>query len=201
MATAAFYLRPFESLFAKKPLRQDAEEHHPIVIVGSGYGAAVAALRLCENGHKVLMLEMGLNWAKSGEQFSPMRKPGHSAGWLRTRSIAPFMNIFKLEKYTGALDRWDFPNIKIWMGRGVGGGSIVNGGMAVTPKQSYFKEVFPHLDADVFYNKYFPLANRELGTNVIREEFLKECKFYKFSMVGEAEGKRAGFKIMRVPNV
>ncbi len=52
------------------------------------------------------------------------------------------MNIFSLTPFTGTLDRLEFENINIWVGRGVGGGSLVNGGMAVTPKESYFKEIF-----------------------------------------------------------
>ncbi len=172
-----------------------------VIIIGSGYGGAVAALRLCEAGIPVTMLEMGLNWEKSGERFSTMIKPGHSAAWLRNRTIAPFFNVFHLDKFTGALDRLDFEHIKIWLGRGVGGGSLVNGGMAVTPKRAYFSELFPDLDADAFYNHYFPLANRELKTNVIDEKFLNECEFYKFNKVGEAEAHKAGFKTVRVPNV
>ncbi len=171
------------------------------VIIGSGYGGAVAALRLTEAGHKVTILEMGLDWQKSGEKFSAMKHPGNSAAWLRTRTIAPFMNIFPLRKFTGALDRWDFDHVKIWMGRGVGGGSLVNGGMAVTPKREYFEEILPQLDAELFYDKYFPLARKELQVNVADEKFLNECKYYKFTKVGEAEAQKAGFKTVRVPNV
>lgn len=193
----------FSKLFKKNPAAELAfsESEEEITIIGSGYGGAVAALRLCERGYKVTMLEMGLDWQKSGEKFSAMRAPGKSAAWLRNRTIAPFMNVFPLKKFTGTLDRWDFPNIKIWMGRGVGGGSLVNGGMAVTPKKEYFREILPQLDTDLFYQKYFPLANQELGTNVASEEFLKSCDYYKFSRVGEQEAQKAGFDTMRVPNV
>lgn len=173
----------------------------PIIIVGSGYGGAVSALRLCEAGKKVVLLEMGLNWEKAKIPFSNLLKPGKSSAWLKKKSIAPFMNIFSLTPFTGALDRLDFDHIKIWVGRGVGGGSLVNGGMAVTPKESYFKEVFPHLDAEKFYNHYFPLVQEELKVNVIDEQFLKDCPYYKFTRVGEEEAHKAGFKTMRVPNV
>lgn len=172
-----------------------------VVIIGSGYGGSVAALRLCEKGIPVTLLEMGLDWEKSGEKFSPMISPGHSAAWLKTRTIAPFLNLFPLKKFTGALDRLDFEHIKIWLGRGVGGGSLVNGGMAVTPKKEYFQEIFPSLDAEKFYAHYFPLANQELGANTASEDFLKSCDFYKFNKVGEQEAEKAGFKTVRVPNV
>ncbi|WP_068939809.1 GMC family oxidoreductase N-terminal domain-containing protein [Chryseobacterium timonianum] len=173
----------------------------PIIIIGSGYGGAVSALRLCEAGKKVILLEMGLNWEKAGIPFSNLLKPGKSSAWLKKKTIAPFMNIFSLTPFTGTLDRMDFDNINIWMGRGVGGGSLVNGGMAVTPKESYFREVFPNLDAEKFYNHYFPLVREELKVNVIDEQFLKECPYYKFTRVGEEEAHKAGFKTMRVPNV
>jgi cholesterol oxidase len=173
----------------------------PIIIVGSGYGGAVAALRLCQAGKKVVMLEMGMNWGKSGLPYSSLLKPEKSAAWLKTKTIAPFFNIFSIKPFTGVLDRLDFEHINIWVGRGVGGGSLVNGGMAVTPKKDYFKEVFPNLDTEKFYSVYFPKARQELKVNIVREEFLNECPYYKFNKVGEEEAHKAGFKTMRVPNV
>ncbi|RYE47737.1 MAG: GMC family oxidoreductase, partial [Sphingobacteriales bacterium] len=180
---------------------RNIEINRPIIIVGSGYGASVSALRLCEAGKKVLILEMGIDWSKSGIKYSSLLKPGKSAAWLKNKTIAPFMNIFPLKRFTGVLDKFKFKNIDVWVGRGVGGGSIVNGGMAVLPKENYFKEVFPSLDADKFYNFYFPLARKELKVNVIDEQFVKDCPYYKFTRVGETEARNAGFKTVRVANV
>ncbi|NML59035.1 GMC family oxidoreductase N-terminal domain-containing protein [Chryseobacterium cheonjiense] len=189
----------FKAAQPKSLIKKEIEA--PIIIIGSGYGGAVSALRLCEAGKKVIMLEMGMNWGKSGISYSNMLKPDKSAAWLKTKTIAPFFNIFGLKPFTGVLDRLDFEHINIWLGRGVGGGSLVNGGMAVTPKQKYFEEIFPNLDAEKFYNIYFPRAKQELKVNVIREDFLNDCPYYKFTRVGEAEAHKAGFKTMRVPNV
>ncbi|ASK32819.1 cholesterol oxidase [Chryseobacterium sp. T16E-39] len=203
LGVSGFYFLGTDLLYGSKSeitLEKEIIEA-PIIIIGSGYGGAVAALRLCEAGKKVLILEMGLNWEKSGIPFSNLLKPGKSAAWLKKKTIAPFMNLFSLTPFTGALDRLDFEHINIWVGRGVGGGSIVNGGMAVTPKESYFKEVFPQLDTDKFYNYYFPLARKELKVNVIDEQFLNTCPYYKFTRVGEEEAHKAGFKTIRVPNV
>lgn len=191
---------PYSLLNPIKSMSQN-NSHHPIIIIGSGYGGAVAALRLCKAGKKVLLLEMGLNWHKADIPFSSMLKPGKSAAWLKKKTIAPFLNIFPLKPFTGALDRWDFEHVKIWMGRGVGGGSLVNGGMAVRPKRSYFEEVFPQLDANRFFNHYFPLAEKELQVNTASEEFIERCEYYKFSRVGEEEAQKAGFQTVRIPNV
>ncbi len=46
------------------------------------------------------------------------------------------------------LDRIDFPNMGVYVGRGVGGGSLVNGGMAPTPQREYFEKMLPQVDAD-----------------------------------------------------
>ncbi|WP_126653634.1 GMC family oxidoreductase N-terminal domain-containing protein [Chryseobacterium aureum] len=203
LAISGFYFLQSELFHAAERTDNQRKEYHdvPIIIIGSGYGGAVSALRLCEAGKKVVLLEMGLNWEKAGIPFSNLLKPGKSSAWLKNKSIAPFMNIFSLTPFTGTLDRLDFDHIKIWVGRGVGGGSLVNGGMAVTPKESYFKEVFPNLDAEQFYSHYFPLVQEELRVNVIDEQFLKDCPYYKFTRVGEDEAHKAGFKTIRVPNV
>ncbi|WKS94599.1 GMC oxidoreductase [Riemerella columbina] len=183
-----------------EPQISQEDETRPIIIIGSGYGGAVAALRLCEQGHKVTILEMGLDWNKAKIPFSKMMNPGKSAAWLRTKTIAPFLNIFALKKFTGVLDRLDFENIKIWLGRGVGGGSLVNGGIAPTPKKEYFKSIFPNLDADLFYNQYFPLARKELRVELPPEDFIKNCPYYQFTQVGFSEAKKAGFETTMVPN-
>ena len=156
-----------------------------VVIIVSGYGGYVAALRLCENNIPVTLLEMGLNWEKSALKFSSIINPGESAAWLKTKTTAPFFNLFPLEKFTGALDRLDFEHIKIRVGRDVGGGSFFKGGMAVTPNKNYFKEIFPTLNAEKFYSHYFPLANKELKSNLASEEFLEDYDFYKFNRVGK----------------
>ncbi|TLX26093.1 GMC family oxidoreductase N-terminal domain-containing protein [Chryseobacterium indologenes] len=203
LALSGFYFLYSDVLKAVQPriAKQEKTIEAPIIIIGSGYGGAVSALRLCEAGKKVILLEMGLHWEKSGIPYSNLLKPGKSSAWLKKKTIAPFMNIFSLTPFTGTLDRLEFENINIWVGRGVGGGSLVNGGMAVTPKESYFKEIFPDLDSGKFYSHYFPLVREELKVNVIDEQFVKDCPYYKFTRVGEAEAHKAGFRTIRVPNV
>lgn len=175
------------------------------LIIGSGYGGAVAALRLTQAGHKATMLEMGLDWDKQNGAYKPYSNlitPKRNSTWLRTQTVAPMMNISHFnKKFTGILDRMDFENIKIYAGRGVGGGSLVNGGMAVQPKQAYFKEIFPDLDAPLFWKKYYPLAKKELEVNEISETFYQQSPYYKFARVGALEAEKAGFKVVRVPNV
>ncbi len=94
LGIAAFFFLGMGSFFGKSPDPVGEKSKSPtevlekeVVIIGSGYGGSVAALRLCEQNIPVTLLEMGLNWEKSGEKFSPMINPGHSAAWLKTKTI------------------------------------------------------------------------------------------------------------------
>lgn len=181
------------------------EEHIENLVIGSGYGGAVAALRLTQAGKKVVMLEMGLDWEKENGKYKPFSDlitPKNNSTWLNKSTQAPMMNIAMFnKKFTGVLDRMDFENIKIYAGRGVGGGSLVNGGMAVQPKKAYFQEIFPDLDVDKFWDTYFPLAQKELEVNEISDAYYEKTPYYKFARVGESEAHKAGFETVRVPNV
>ncbi|WP_434354188.1 GMC oxidoreductase [Psychrobacter sp. HD31] len=176
-----------------------------VIIIGTGYGAAVTALRLAEKGIRCLMLEMGLDWQEQNKQtglkFSGMAWAEKQSTWLRKTTIAPFANYRVFEKFTGALDRIDFEHVHVYAGRGIGGGSLVNGGMSVTPTQAYFEEIFPQLDSQLFYRKYFPLANASLGVSTIPDDFYQSSAYYQFSRTGEAEGIKAGYTPVKVPNV
>ena len=176
---------------------------HPVIIIGTGYGGAVSALRLTQKGIPVLMLEMGMDWKvnEKKDTFCKLLKPDGRSAWLKERSIAPFANIFTFKKYTGVLDRLEFDKMKIYVGRGIGGGSLVNGGMAVVPKRAYFETIMPNIDAKEMYEKYFALANKMLKTNHIDEKFFKKTKYYRFARTAETQAHKAGYKTVFVPNV
>ncbi len=201
LSAGLFVTNAFSKNFELKIMEEKADN----LIIGSGYGGAVAALRLTEAGHKVVMLEMGLDWEKDNgkhKPFSNLITPKSNSTWLNKKTQAPMMNIANFsKKFTGVLDRMDFKNVKVYAGRGVGGGSLVNGGMAVQPQKEYFKEIFPDLDVEQFWSKFFPLAQKELEVNNIPDEYYKKTPYYKFARVGESEAHQAGFKTVRVPNV
>lgn len=184
------------------PAKKEAE-HHRVIVIGTGYGAAVAALRLAEKGIEVLMLEMGMDWpaTKDHTTFSKLIFPDKRSTWLKSHSILPFANVFTFKKYTGVLDRMDFDHLKVYMGRGVGGGSLVNGGMAVVPKRAYFESILPEVNAAEMYEKYFPLANKMLKVNSISPGFFESTPYYKFARTARDQAHKAGYKTVFVPNV
>ncbi len=184
--------------------------HVPVLIIGTGYGGSVAALRLAQAGVPVHMVEMGMAWdtpGPDGKIFANTRTPDYRSYWLRTRTKQPIVNFlgFPLDKdvprYTGILDAEDFGEILVYQGRGVGGGSLVNGGMAVTPKRARFSSVLPSVNAAEMYDVYYPRANAELGVNEIDVSWFDSTPAYQYSRVGRKHAQRSNFDFLYVPNV
>ncbi|WP_342662723.1 GMC family oxidoreductase N-terminal domain-containing protein [Gelidibacter mesophilus] len=95
------------------------------IIVGSGFGGSVSALRLSKKGYKVLVVEKGKWYAandfpKTNWNFKK---------WLWMPSLR-FFGIMKLSV---------FKHIAIISGTGVGGGSLVYANTLPTPKTAFFK--------------------------------------------------------------
>ncbi|MER5769631.1 GMC oxidoreductase [Streptomyces sp. NPDC001985] len=188
-----------------------AGDHAPAVVIGSGYGAAVAALRLGLAGVRTVVLEMGRLWdtpGPDGKLFCPTISPDKRSMWFRTRTEAPLATFLWLDvinrgiaPYPGVLDRVSHGDMSVYLGRGVGGGSLVNGGMAVTPPRSYFSRILPGVDADAMYGTYFPRARRMLGVNDIDPAWFESTEWYRYSRVSRAHARRAGLESVFVPNV
>ncbi|RSS47808.1 GMC family oxidoreductase [Streptomyces sp. WAC07061] len=182
----------------------------PVLVIGTGYGGSVAALRLAQAGVPVHMAEMGMAWdtpGSDGKIFANTTKPDYRSYWLRTRTKAPLSNFlgFPIDKdvprYTGILDAEEMGGIIVYQGRGVGGGSLVNGGMAVTPKRQNFAAILPSVDAEEMYRTYYPRANAGLGVGLIDPDWFETVDCYQFARVGRKHAQRSGFPFVFVPDV
>ncbi|MEU0836189.1 GMC oxidoreductase [Streptomyces sp. NPDC005969] len=188
----------------------DSGAHVPALVIGTGYGGSVAALRLAQAGVDVHMIEMGMAWdtpGPDGKIFANTTSPDSRSYWLRTRTKQPLSNFlgFPIDKNitrnTGILDAEEFSGITVYQGRGVGGGSLVNGGMAVTPKRENFGAVLPSVDADEMYDIYYPRANAGLGVGTIDPAWFDTAACYQYARVGRKQAQRAGFPFVFVPTV
>ncbi|MCB5183403.1 GMC oxidoreductase [Streptomyces antimicrobicus] len=182
----------------------------PALVVGTGYGGSVAALRLAQAGVDVHMVEQGMAWdtpGPDGKIFANTTRPDFRSYWLRTRTKAPLSNFlgFPLDKdvprYTGILDAEEMGGIVVYQGRGVGGGSLVNGGMAVTPKRENFAAVLPSVDAEEMYRTYYPRANAGLGVATVDPAWFETAECYRYARVGRKHAQRSGFPFVFVPDV
>ncbi|MEV5981324.1 GMC oxidoreductase [Streptomyces sp. NPDC052114] len=182
----------------------------PVLVIGSGYGGSVTALRLAEAGVDVQLVEMGMAWdtpGSDGKIFANTTSPDERSYWLRTKTKQPISNFlgFPIDKnvprHTGILDAEEFGGIIVYQGRGVGGGSLVNGGMAVTPKRENFAAILPSVDAAEMYGTYYPRANAGLGVNTIDPAWFETAECYQYARVGRKHAQRSGFGFVFVPDV
>src|SRR5215468_4453800 len=80
------------------------------VVIGSGFGGAVAALRLGQTGIDTVVLERGRRWPirPDGNTFATFQNPDGRAYWLRTHTAEGVLGLPQLEKpiarYTGVLE-------------------------------------------------------------------------------------------------
>ena len=94
------------------------------VVIGSGFGGSVSALRLVEKGYRVLLLE-------KGRRFAPEDLP--RTNWdLRRWLWRPALGLHGLFQMTF------FPHVTALSGVGVGGGSLVYGNTLPIPPDAFF---------------------------------------------------------------
>jgi cholesterol oxidase len=99
---------------------------YDIVVVGSGFGGSVSALRLSEKGYRVGVLE-------AGRRFTPETLPRTS--WdLRNILWAPRLGLRGIQRITLLKD------IVVLSAAGVGGGSLVYANTLYRPPRSFFDD-------------------------------------------------------------
>ena len=122
------------------------------IIIGSGFGGSVAALRLAEKGYSVLILEKG-KWFKT-EDFP--KRNWNIKKWLWI-PLLRFFGFFKISL---------FRHVTILSGVGVGGGSLVYANTLPLPKKEFFQaDSWAHLaDWETELSEHYQIASKMLGT-------------------------------------
>lgn len=177
-----------------------------VVIIGSGYGAAVTSLRLTEAGIPVTVFEMGRLWNKPGDDgkiFCANNAPDGRAMWFKDQveavisSVGPFPATLDVPRQAGILDVQGPETMRVSLGRGFGGGSLVNLAVFADPVREVLARVLPNVSMDDMYNKYYPRARQFLRSNQCPEDVL-QSDVYQYSRVGIAAAKAAGIDSIRV---
>ncbi len=139
------------------------------IIVGSGFGGSVSALRLSKKGYKVLVIEKG-KWFKA--------KDFPKTNWnFRKWLWIPGLRFFGIMKLTL------FKHIAILSGTGVGGGSLVYANTLPTPKTAFFNSgSWKDLnDWEKELKPYYEEALRMLGASKNPELFDADLGLKKIS--------------------
>ena len=152
--------------------------HYDAIVVGSGFGGSVSAMRLAEKGYRVLVLEQGRRFGQN--DFA-------RTNWDLKRYLwAPILRCFGIQSFTL------FRNVMILHGSGVGGGSLVyantlyeapdafyrNGAWSRIPGKDWKAELAPHYHAakkmlGVVQNPHLTFVDetlREIARDMGREE-------------------------------
>lgn len=102
------------------------EHDYDVLVVGSGFGGSVAALRLTEKGYTVGVME-------AGRRFADDELPKNN--WQATRYLwAPWARCFGIMRITLLRD------VLIASGTGVGGGSLVYANTLYEPLDAFYRD-------------------------------------------------------------
>ena len=104
-----------------------ADRDFDVVVIGSGFGGSVAALRLTEKGYRVAVLE-------AGRRFTEKDFPKTS--WRLSRFLfMPRLGLRGIQRIHA------LPDVLVLAGAGVGGGSLVYANTLYQPPDSYFEDI------------------------------------------------------------
>ena len=134
------------------------KSHYDVVVIGSGYGGGVTAARLARAGKSVCVLERGREFL-TGE--FPSRFPD-----LR-REMQVEARAWSMGAPTALYDVRVGEDIHVLVGCGLGGGSLVNAGVALRPDPRVFAdEVWPgQIRQDGLLDQGYARARRWLRPN------------------------------------
>ena len=131
---------------------------HDAIVIGSGFGGAVAACRLAEAGMKVLVLERGRRWTP--ETYP--REPGDAWLWDEDQP----------QHFNGWADLRTFSDMWVAAGAGVGGGSLIYANVSVEAKPEVFDARWPKGIDHPALKPYYDRVGHMLGLQLLPDNQL-----------------------------
>ncbi|NDZ92987.1 GMC family oxidoreductase [Streptomyces sp. SID6673] len=175
-------------------------ENHRAIVVGSGFGGGVTALRLTEAGVPVLMLERGKRWrtGPNAETFPHATAPDKRFLWHKSTGQI-LGRKFDFEPYLGLVDAVVGENMTALAPAGLGGGSLVYQGMTLQPAEHVFNEYLPEqLDWQTLNRVYYPRVARMLQIETAPDALIRS-ENYRAARVFARNARRAGLPVSKIP--
>lgn len=179
----------------------DVDEYVEAIVIGSGFGGAVASLRLGQAGIETIVLERGRRWpiTNAGDTFSTTDNPDGRAAWLSSTTVLPPpVPAVDIDVYTGVLDVKRGNGINAFRGAGVGGSSLVYTAITYQPTEELFYRVFPRT---IKYSQldeiYYPRVRSILQASPIPDDILQTESFLA-SRILQQQAANAGLKTRKI---
>jgi cholesterol oxidase len=120
------------------------------IIIGSGFGGSVSAMRLSQKGYKVAVIESGKRWESEDHPKTNF-------------SLRKYLWLPKLFCY--GIQRINLLNdVMILSGAGVGGGSLVYANTLYIPPKKFFEtDIVKKMGAEKILLPFYKIAQRMLG--------------------------------------
>jgi cholesterol oxidase len=172
------------------------------VVVGSGFGGGVSALRLAGFGVSTLVLERGLRWptGPNATTFPRISNVDRRSSWLTDHSLLPGMPPTTWKPFTGLIETLVENGMVINCGAAVGGGSLMYHGMTLQPSEANFARSMPMAahDYPLLAAVYYPLVAQMLGISTIPDDILAASPYHSSRLFLNVAGQ-AGLNTFRVP--
>ncbi|CAN5490133.1 GMC oxidoreductase [soil metagenome] len=191
--------------------RAAARPHYSAIVIGSGYGGGVSALRLGQSGVETLILEKGRYWNtpdSDGKRFSRMLPADTRAGWFSDvpPSLVQSYQGISIEDVArnapspqpvqaGICQKVAHGAHDVFRGIGVGGGSLVNAAIAAVPTPAQVREAFPDIDASQFLDTYVERAKAMLRINYRDMDWFEQTPYFQYARVGRQYAAAAGYPV------
>jgi cholesterol oxidase len=157
-------------------------DHYSVVVIGSGYGGAITAARIARAGQSVCILERG-------KELHPGEYPNSGPSALREIQVHTPTN-----DYGSAEGMFDFHvghDITVLAGCGLGGTSLINGNVALEPRDSIFSDPRwpePLRDHPEILKPFMQAARGMLGSNPYPRSWPELPKLQALERVAAALG-------------
>ncbi|MCB1705805.1 MAG: GMC family oxidoreductase [Halioglobus sp.] len=165
------------------------------VVIGSGFGGSVAALRLGQAGISTVVLERGQQWTLAGpDTFPRIGQPDRRTTWFG--EVEALTGAAAVTPWAGMLERVAGDTLDAICGACVGGGSLVYGGVLIQPQRELFSQVFPQINYDDMDQVYYPRVIAEIGAARIPDDVLASQNYAAHRAFLE-DARAAGFAVQR----